>query len=45
MKFPAYTFEMVDTMSLSKVHEVYASVEWLSNEEKKAINQAKRNVT
>lgn len=42
MKFPAYTFEMVDKLSLSRVMELYASVQWISMEEKKAIDDAKR---
>jgi len=42
MKFPAYTFEMVDALPLSKVYEIYASCQWLSAQEKKAIDEAKR---
>ena len=44
MKFPAYTFEMIDSLSLSRVNEIYASCQWLSDQEKKAIDEAKRNV-
>ncbi len=42
MKFPAYTFDMVDALPLSRVYEIYASVKWLSDQEKKAIDEAKR---
>lgn len=44
MKFPGYTFEMVDTLPFSRVNEIYASVEWLSTQEKKAIDEAKRKM-
>ena len=44
MKFPAYTFEMVDTLPFSRVNEIYASAEWLSTQEKKAIDEAKRKM-
>ena len=44
MKFPAYTFEMIDTLPNSKVCEIYASCQWLSDQEKKAVDEAKRNV-
>jgi hypothetical protein len=44
MKFPAYTFEMVDALPLSKVYEIYASCQWLSTQEKKAIDEAKRKI-
>jgi len=43
MKFQAYTFETVDSLSLSRVMEIYASCQWLSQAEKKAIDQAKRS--
>jgi len=44
MKFPAYTFETVDSLPLSRVMEIYASCQWLSDQEKKAIDEAKRKM-
>ena len=44
MKFPAYTFETVDSLSLSRVMEIYASCQWLSDQEKKATQEAKRKM-
>ncbi|NQT35369.1 hypothetical protein HQ587_09280 [bacterium] len=40
--FPAYTFEMVDLMPMTRVIEIYASAEWLAEEEKKLIDKASR---
>ena len=33
--FPGYTFELVDRLSMERVTEIYASAEWLAEEEKK----------
>ena len=38
--FPAYNFEMVDRLPLERVIEVYASAEWLAEEEKKLVDKA-----
>ena len=40
--FPAYTFEMVDRLPLERVIEIYASAEWLAEEEKKLVDKAAR---
>ncbi len=37
--FPAYTFEMIDQMSLQKVIEIYTTAEWMAEEERKAIKK------
>ena len=44
MKFPAYTFEMIDSLSLSRVNEIYASCQWLSDQEKKATQEEMRKM-
>ncbi|MDP8238939.1 MAG: hypothetical protein P9X24_07605 [Candidatus Hatepunaea meridiana] len=40
--FPGYTFETVDRLPLERVVEIYASAEWLAEEEKKMIDKAAR---
>jgi len=40
--FPAYTFEMIDGMSLERVVEIYSSAEWMAEEEKRLIDKAAR---
>jgi len=40
--FSAYTFETVDRMPMTRVIEIYASAEWLVEEEKKLIDKASR---
>jgi len=43
--FPAYTFDAVDSLPMDRVIEIYASAEWLSDEEKKHIDKATRRRT
>ena len=33
--FPGYTFESLDQLPMKRVTEIYASAEWLAEEEKK----------
>ena len=40
--FPAYTFEAVDRLPLQRVIEIYASAEWLAEEEKRLVDKASR---
>jgi len=40
--FPAYTFEMVDRLSLERVVEIYTSAEWMAEEEKRLVDKASR---
>ena len=40
--FPAYTFEMVDRLSLERVIEIYTSAEWMAEEEKRLVDKATR---
>ena len=40
--FPGYTFESLDRLSMERVMEIYASAEWLAEEEKKLIDTASR---
>ncbi|MDP8239289.1 MAG: hypothetical protein P9X24_09385 [Candidatus Hatepunaea meridiana] len=40
--FPGYTFEMINKLPLNQVIEIYASAEWLAEEEKKMIDKAAR---
>jgi len=42
MKFSGYTFETVDSLPLSRVVEIYASAEWLGDEEKKAVEKIEK---
>ena len=39
--FPGYTFSVVDALPFEKVFELYASAEWLSDQESKATEHAK----
>jgi len=40
--FPAYTFKMIDQMSLQSVIEIYTSAEWMAEEEKRLVDKASR---
>jgi len=40
--FPGYTFEVVDRLPMERVTEIYASAEWLAEEEKKLIDKPGR---
>jgi len=38
-RFGGYTFEMLDDLDLNKILEIYSSVEWLADEERKAMKK------
>ena len=40
--FPGYTFETIDRLPMDRVTEIYASAEWLAEEEKKILDKASR---
>jgi len=42
MKYPGYTFETVDRLPHSRILEIYASIQWLNDQEKKALNDTRR---
>jgi len=42
MKFSAYTFENVDSLSFSRVREIYASCQWLQELENAEVQQASK---
>lgn len=40
--FPGYTFEALDRLPMDRVMEIYASAEWLAEEEKKSLDRKVR---
>ena len=42
--FPAYTFEIVDCLSLHRVIEIYTSAEWIAEEEKRLVKGSRKRL-
>ena len=40
-KFPAYTFELINNLTLDEVIELYTSAMWLSEQEQKSLKSNK----
>lgn len=40
-KFPAYTFDKIDLLTLDEVIELYTSAMWLSEQEQKSVKSPK----
>jgi len=40
--FPGYTFETLDGLPMDRVMEIYASAEWLAEQEKQAVERKTR---
>lgn len=40
--FPGYSFESVDRLPMERVTEIYASAEWLAEEEKRQLDKPTR---